>query len=662
MLATHSLTFSMRFFLLAFIGLTASVIGVPTTKYVIHEKRDQPPPGWVKYGPLPGARVFSLRIALPQENLDNAERFLMDVSRPESTTYGQHWPAAKIADTFAPSPASVEAVSQWLHSSGVSPERISRSQSLGWLSFNLTIDEAEKLLKTKYYLYKHFTGKTQMACAQYLVPEHISTYLDFIIPTVNFDFPVTNLSPYSKEVPPVDLHHATARVPIETHATADVESPNMDSRPSKGVDVGATEIPNALLFCNNFLTLDCIRALYNFGPGTSANPENSLGVVEFSPRVYVQEDLDLFFASTDQVQTTPILNAINGAALESSEKSFELNAESDADLEVAMGLVNPQKVTLYQVGDRPEGSTINDFLDALDESYCTFRGGDDRSQPTSSPNASVSDPGSDYCGIFPATKVISISYSINEAYLSSKYATRQCIEYLKLGLAGTTVLWASGDSGVAGLYGRCIDTSNSTSRYTNGTDGAFSPQFPASCPYVTAVGATQIRSNGTILDEEVACETVIYSGGGFSNLFRLPDYQTTAVKSYFSNHPPPYGADRFNNSTETRGIPDISANGANHALVVNGQYTLNYGTSLAVPVVASIFTLINEVRINLGRSSVGFVNPVLYANPHALNDITSGKNPGCGTSGFEAAEGWDPVTGLGTPRFPELLEIFLALQ
>ena len=97
-------------------------------------------------------------------------------------------------------------------------------------------------------------------------------------------------------------------------------------------------------------------------------------------------------------------------------------------------------------------------------------------------------------------------------------------------------------------------------------------------------------------------------------------------------------------------------------MIVNGKSMLAYGTSLAVPVVASIFTLINEARINLGKSSVGFINPVLYAHPEAFNDITSGNNPGCGTPGFEAVEGWDPVTGLGTPRFPKLLEIYRNLQ
>ncbi len=57
----------------------------------------------------------------------------------------------------------------------------------------------------------------------------------------------------------------------------------------------------------------------------------------------------------------------------------------------------------------------------------------------------------------------------------------------------------------------------------------------------------------------------------------------------------------------------------------------------------------------------GFINPALYANPWLLNDVTNGTNPGCGTSGFSSTPGWDPVTGLGTPNFPRLLEFFSLL-
>ena len=65
----------------------------------------------------------------------------------------------------------------------------------------------------------------------------------------------------------------------------------------------------------------------------------------------------------------------------------------------------------------------------------------------------------------------------------------------------------------------------------------FSPDFPVTCPFVTAVGATQINPGSTVNDPEGACEQVIFSGGGFSDFFALPDYQATAVTSFLTNHP-----------------------------------------------------------------------------------------------------------------------------
>lgn len=49
-------------------------------------------------------------------------------------------------------------------------------------------------------------------------------------------------------------------------------------------------------------------------------------------------------------------------------------------------------------------------------------------------------------------------------------------------------------------------------------------------------------------------------------------------------------------------------------------------------------------RISEGKAPLGFLNPMLYSSGVAgLNDITSGSNPGCGTAGFTATAGWDPV-------------------
>jgi hypothetical protein len=43
-----------------------------------------------------------------------------------------------------------------------------------------------------------------------------------------------------------------------------------------------------------------------------------------------------------------------------------------------MSLIFPQQVTLFQVGDLVNGGSFNNFLDALDGSYCTFEGGDSK--------------------------------------------------------------------------------------------------------------------------------------------------------------------------------------------------------------------------------------------------------------------------------------------
>jgi len=69
-----------------------------------------------------------------------------------------------------------------------------------------------------------------------------------------------------------------------------------------------------------------------------------------------------------------------------------------------------------------------------------------------------------------------------------------------------------------------------------------------------------MKPNATIKEPEKACETVIYSGGGFSNVFAVPFYQKEAVEEYLTFHPPPYSSDQYNTSG-SRGIPDLSANG-----------------------------------------------------------------------------------------------------
>lgn len=362
-----------------------------------------------------------------------------------------------------------------------------------------------------------------------------------------------------------------------------------------------------------------------------------------------------------------------------------------------MSLVYPQKVTLYQVGDAVEGASFNNFLDALDGSYCTYLGGDDPTQDAAYPdpnNAAGAYKGPEACGGFAATKVISTSYGYNEADLTPFYENRQCYEYMKLGLQGVTFLYSSGDYGVAGNGGQCIDVATGT--YNNGTYfpttasefKAKSPQAQPECSTprsqahvhvssrtldppqkqkpntisdITSVGATQVKRGASVTAPEKAAESVIYSGGGFSNVFPLPSYQASAVGTYFAHHKPAYGPDRYNTSQHSRGFPDVSANGVNYVIAIDGNFSYVYGTSASAPTFGAIMTLVNSARLGVGKGPVGFINPVIYKNAWMFNDITEGGNQGCGTPGFQAVAGWDPVTGLGTPNFPKMLGVWLSL-
>jgi tripeptidyl-peptidase I len=88
--------------------------------------------------------------------------------------------------------------------------------------------------------------------------------------------------------------------------------------------------------------------------------------------------------------------------------------------------------------------------------------------------------------------------------------------------------------------------------------------------------------------------------------------------------------------------------------------------------------LMNDARLKAGKSPLGFLNPLLYQmakeRPQAFNDVTVGTNkdgdlqsanspfPAFCPYGFEARPGYDPVTGLGTPNFEEMLDYVMSLQ
>lgn len=234
-----------------------------------------------------------------------------------------------------------------------------------------------------------------------------------------------------------------------------------------------------------------------------------------------------------------------------------------------------------------------------------------------------------------APKVHSISWGSPESAFKAEDMARDNIEFQKMGLMGFTVLVASGDNG-PGKRGFL-------------SCKGFDPQFPATSPYVTAVGGTYLSSG----QQETGWS---HSGGGFSNAFAIPEYQQAAVSAYLSSASLP-DAKLFNRTG--RAIPDVSALATNYRVLMQGFWDEQVsGTSASCPVWAALLALVNDRRLAGGKRELGFVNPALYQLGVGVGqDITLGTNKASGCKeGFEASAGWDPVTGWGTPSFPALLK------
>jgi len=253
------------------------------------------------------------------------------------------------------------------------------------------------------------------------------------------------------------------------------------------------------------------------------------------------------------------------------------------------------------------------------------------------------------------------------------YSFRVNIEFQKIGVMGITLITASGDSGANGRTDE--DCSAPQLR----------PPFPASSPYVTSVGATELRNATYNLPTPPAiCDNVTYmcmsggveaavsitlsgfaSGGGFSNVTNAlrPSWQDAAVQGYMKSGVTLPPASMWNQNG--RGFPDLGAFGHNGLIVQGGQQEVVGGTSMSSPIYAAIIGLLSETYLNITGKPFGFLNPFLYtmwaAQPTAFTDITLGDNicteSGCSPScqGFYATKGWDPVTGLGSPNYPVML-------
>lgn len=402
--------------------------------------------------------------------------------------------------------------------------------------------------------------------------------------------------------------------------------------------------PTVTTFTGEFVTPQTLLRAYNVPQNlVGSNSQNYQSVAEFLQQYYSEADLQQFLSSMGYPGQHAILVGPNDPSNPGGEASL--------DIQYMMGVARNISTVFWSVGG------LSPFQQEPFDVWLT-----------------------QVLGAATVPLVHSVSYADDESSLSVAFMQRVDFEFQKAAVRGLSMFFASGDNGVA----------NSGPPATGCAHGRFEPSYPSSSPWVTSVGATQFSTqtmpacgmdiNGVAMTcttvGEIASSTLtgsrISSGGGFSNTFLRPAYQSLPVLSYIDNvlsdvSLPSYVPRSWYNSSG-RAYPDVSACGRNYIVFIGGVPIPVDGTSAATPTFASVVSLLNDYQLQMGKPPLGFLNPLLYQMAelpqlNVFNDVVMGNNrcpedlSMCCQYGLSAAVGFDLVTGLGTPNFLFMREL-----
>lgn len=218
---------------------------------------------------------------------------------------------------------------------------------------------------------------------------------------------------------------------------------------------------------------------------------------------------------------------------------------------------------------------------------------------------------------------------------------------------GATVVsmsWGGGEFAQQTTYDQIFNNPNVTFVASSGDNGA-GTMYPASSPYVLGVGGTTltIDSHGNYYGETAWSG----SGGGLSTIEAWPASQ--------SGLPIPQ-------ANNMRGVPDVAYNAdpqtgfAVYNSVPSDEGTgwqVVGGTSAGAPQWAAIAAVVNSsIGSNLGGNFSNLLYAIANSNTgsyiYNFNDVSDGANGDCDYF-CSAQEGYDYVTGLGTPELGTLI-------
>lgn len=532
--------------------------------------------------------MLTLRIAVKEHRNVDANHILVR-SDPGHPLYGQYLGAHELNTLLAESTstnarkASWDKVERWINQHRIP---IARESARGF-EIKVPASKAESLFGAKFSYYTSDDNVKPVARTEaYSLPLSLRDDIEFVYPTIHFF--------------------------ESTHSRA--AGSKLDRR---------QHFPTGPFDCSKYICPVNLTEMYNIDYIPETESASKLAVVGFLEENANRADWDDFISKyglgNSSIQAPYNVMNINGSANDADKNP---GLEAQLDMEFTTAFTGPLNVTYHLTGGRPPALY----------------------QPGDVPipvEENQQEPYIEYLDFLLAQdnipQVISISYTDDEQAVPRSYADQVCERFSYLALRGVSVLVASGDAGTQGTrFSDCLGPDR---------EPRFIPTFPASCPWVTTVGATA-RWGGV----------AGFSSGGFSNYYAQPEWQKDAVEKYLAGSSASTGVKEnpwFAWNASGRAYPDLTLLGTDYLVINAGSPNPTKGTSASTPVIAAMITLLNDIRLKNGKPVLGFLNPILYKSDiaDAFTDITEGNVNGCANQdhqqpGFKAATGWDAASGL----------------
>src|SRR6266511_676875 len=602
-----------------------SAFAAPSDRATLHGST----PSWANAKNYKGAADatagIGFRVYLGWNNSSAAEALAKAVSDPHSSSYGHYLTPAQFHQQFAPSQAQVGQVQSWLRGQGFSVNYTPGNNH--YVSAEGTVAQASAAFGTSFGLYKVRGQTVRAPSSDVSVPASLASIVNRVIGLDDSAVFVETNHLVDKNAPPSG---GFRNAPPLSSYWAELVSPY-------AYPAGFTDISNpaTVPWSEKGHTPAQIKGAYGIS-NTYDGAGQTVAVIDAYASPTILTDVNQWSINRGLPTMSPsqLVQVVAPGTYNRPENPAQdpqgWYGEETLDIEAVHGMAPAAKIVFvgapnnYQDLDAAMNHVVDKHL----------------------------------------AQIVTNSYGFPTDLLPPGYVKPLEDTLIQAAAEGIGVYFSSGDNG------------DETSRF-----GFATTDWPASSPWVTAVGGTSLgvdQSGDRVLEtgwgtSNYSCDTTTLAcsrtgwlygaGGGVSTLFAKPAYQAALAIS-------------------GRGVPDVSALGDPQTGLLVGQtqkfpdgtYYDEYrigGTSLSSPIFAGLMALSDQKA----GSPHGFSNPAFYANPGAFNDVLSTKTAVArrnyvnsvdasdgtvdrlrtfddysGSPTQSTAPGWDDVTGLGTPN------------